>query len=91
MMNRSQLVCVIVLLSSVTSIDGFFNRLFSKFSSPALTTIKQTNLIDKQTQQIEKSLLRILENTEDVGGRGAKTSPETLLEIEGSANKRAPT
>lgn len=68
---------------TISTVEGFFNGLFSKLSAPIVNKVE---VIDKITQEIEINLLRILENSDAVGGRGAKLSPETLSKIESDIN-----
>ena len=70
---------VLLLTGTIAYVEGFFNGLFSKISSPVISKVE---VIDKITLGIEVNLLRILENSDAVGGRGAKLSQETLSKIE---------
>lgn len=98
---RFYISCLALLASAQTITHGFYNNLVPKFS-PRTTTVTygffdnfvskfapqtpKVNLIFQQTKGIEAKLLNLLENTEAVGGRGAKTSPETLINIESYIN-----
>ena len=84
MMRQRNLSCFLILLATSTVSHGFFNGLFNRGAAPVKVPIEA---IDTQTKQTETQLLRILENTDAVGGRGAKLSPETFAEIEESINK----
>ena len=80
-MIRICTICSLLLFAcTITAVDGFFNSMFSKFSSPSAA--KTVATVDKRTKEIENNLLRVLENTDAVTGRGAKLSPETLSAIE---------
>jgi PAP_fibrillin len=73
----------ILLLSAVITTESFFNGIFNGFT-PKSNSVQS---IDKKTKDIEIQLLRILENTDVVAGRGAKLSDDTLREIESSISK----
>ena len=71
-------ICGLVILASViTKVDGFFNSIVSKL----FPMVPQAQVIESAAKQSELNLLKILENTDVVTGRGAKLSAETLSEI----------
>ena len=73
-----QICGMIVLASVIMKVDGFFNAIVSKL----FPMVPQVQVIESATKQSELNLLKILENTDVVTGRGAKLSAETLSEIE---------
>ena len=71
--------CALLHLSAVGTADCLFNGFFNKGPNERISTIQA---IDRKSKDAENQLLTILENTEAVGGRGAKLSGETLGMIE---------
>ena len=71
--------CGLLHLSAFGTADSLFNGFFNKGPNERINKIEA---IDRKSKDAENQLLTILENTEAVGGRGAKLSGETLGMIE---------